>query len=116
MNLSRVKTHSHCFHLNCHQIKWPRQSESAVNIQTEDLTLTPPTSQNDPEKTEAFGSTPSHSPFQSPMRKPTPNCPVTQYCLEIQVISTKEGGTTPPIHLAGTGCGRHDLGWQIQPN
>ena len=25
-----------------------------------------------------------------------PDCPETQYCLEIQVISTKDGGTTPP--------------------
>ena len=30
------------------------------------------------------------------MRKPTPDCHETQYCLEIQVISTEEGGTTPP--------------------
>ena len=30
------------------------------------------------------------------MRKSTSDCPETQYCLEIQVISTKDGGITPP--------------------
>ena len=30
------------------------------------------------------------------MRRPTPNSPETWYCLEIQVISIKDGGTTPP--------------------
>ena len=25
-----------------------------------------------------------------------PDWPMTQYCLEIQVISTEDGGTTPP--------------------
>ena len=47
-----------------------------------------------------------------------PNCPETQYCLEIQVISTEDGGTTPPSPtcLAGTSCGRHGPRWQIWPN
>ena len=35
--------------------------------------LTPPSSQNGSEETEAFGSTPSHSPSQSPMRRQTPD-------------------------------------------
>ena len=69
--------------------------KTGVNIQTEGHTLTPPSSCNGPEETEAFGSTPSHSPSQSVVRKPTPDCHDTWYCLEIQVISTKEEGTTP---------------------
>ena len=40
--------------------------KSGVNIQTENHTLTPPSSQNGPEETEAFGSTPSHLPPQLP--------------------------------------------------
>ena len=67
-----------------------------VNIQTKGHTLTPPSSQNGPEDPEAFGSTPSHSPSQSSARKPTPDWPETQYCLEIQVTSTKDGGVMPP--------------------
>ena len=67
-----------------------------LNIQTEGHTLTPPSGWNGPEETEAFGSAPSHSPSQSLARKPTPDCPGTQYCLGIQVISTEDGGTTPP--------------------
>ena len=39
---------------------------------------------------------PPHAPSQYPVRKPTPDWPGTQYCLEIQVISTEDGGTTPP--------------------
>ena len=70
--------------------------KSTVNIQTEGHTLTPPRSWNGPEEMEAFGSAPSHSPSQSPVRKPTAKCPGTWYCLEIQVISTEDGGTTPP--------------------
>ena len=72
------------------------EQKSRVNIQTEGHILTPPSSQNGCEETEAFGSIPSHSPFQSLVRKPTPDHPGTQYCLEVQVISTKDGGTTPP--------------------
>ena len=70
--------------------------KAGVNIQTEDHTLIPPNSQNGPEDPEAFGSTPSCSPSQSLARKPTPDWPETQYCLEIQVTSTKDGGVTPP--------------------
>ena len=70
--------------------------KSGVNIQTEGHTLTPPSRQNGPEETEVFGSAPSCSPSLSPVRKPTPDCPETWYCLEIQVISIEEGGTTPP--------------------
>ena len=70
--------------------------KSRVNIQTEGHTLTPPSSQNGPEETGALGSTPSHSSSQSPVRKPTPDHPGTWYCLEIQVISTEDRGTTPP--------------------
>ena len=69
-----------------------------VNIQTKGQTLTPTSSLNGPEETEAFGSTLSCSPSQWPMRKPTPDWPDTQCCLEIQVISNEDGGTTPPPH------------------
>ena len=73
--------------------------KTGVDIQTEGHTLTPPSSLNGPEEIEAFGSTLSHSPSQSPVRKPTPDCPENQYCLEIQVISTEDRGTTqPPPH------------------
>ena len=49
---------------------------------------------------EVFGSTPSHSPSQSLARKPTPDWPKTQYCLEIQVTSTEDDrATTPPPHM-----------------
>ena len=65
-----------------------------TNIQKEGHTLTPPSGWNGPEDPEAFGSTPSQSPSQSPARKP--NCHETQYCLEIQVISTKDGRAAPP--------------------
>ena len=70
--------------------------KTGVNIQTKGHTVTPTSSQNGPEETEAFGSTPSCSPSQSLARNPTPDYHETRYCLEIQVISTKEGGTTPP--------------------
>ena len=70
--------------------------KAGVNIQTKGHTLTPPSSLHGPEGTEAFGSTPSHSSSQFPVRKPTPDCPETWYCLQIQVISTEDRGTTPP--------------------
>ena len=73
--------------------------KSGVNIQTMGHTLTPPSSQNGPEETEAFSSTPSHSPSWSPVRGQTPDHPGTQYCLDIHVISFKDGGTIlPPPH------------------
>ena len=72
-----------------------------VNIQTKGHTLTPPSGQNDPENPEAFGSTPSHSPSWSLARKPTPDWPETQYCLEIQLTSTKDGGVTQPTPIPG---------------
>ena len=53
-------------------------------------TLTPLNGHNDPEEMEAFGSTLSHSPSWSVARKPTADCPETQYCLEIQVSLMEE--------------------------
>ena len=50
-----------------------------IKIQTECHTLTPTSSQNGPEDTEAFGSAPSCSPSWSPARKPTPDWPETWY-------------------------------------
>ena len=49
-----------------------------------------------PEETEAFGSTPSCSPSQSPARKQIPDHPETQYCLEIQVTLAKDREIAPP--------------------
>ena len=74
----------------------------------EDHTLTLLNSCNGPEEIEAFGSTLSHSSSQSPVSKQMPDHPETQYCLEIQVILTKDGGTTPPPHTPG----KH-LWWRI---
>ena len=68
-----------------------------INIQAEGHTLTPRSGQNSPEDPEAFASAPSCSPSQSPARKPTPDWPETQSCLEIQVTSTKDEGATPPL-------------------
>ena len=69
---------------------------SGATVQTEGHTLTPPNGQICPEEMEASGSALSHSPSQSPGRRQTPDCPETQYCLEIQVTSTKDGWATPP--------------------
>ena len=66
------------------------------NIQTEGLTLIPPSSWNGPEDHEAFGSAPSHSLSWSLARKLTPDWPETWYCLGIQVTLTKDGRATPP--------------------
>ena len=70
--------------------------KSGVNLQTEDQTITPPSGQIGPEDPEVFGRTPSHSPFQSPARKPTPDWPEPEYCLEIQITSTEDERATPP--------------------
>ena len=73
--------------------------KSGVVTQVEGTALTPPSGWNGLEETEAFGSTLSHSPAQSLVRKQTPDCPETWYCLEIQVISTKDQETIlPPPH------------------
>ena len=84
VNLSGVSIDGHCFHVNKHQ----DDQMTGINIQTEGHTLTPPRGQNGPEDPEAFGSTPSHSPSQSPARKSIPDWPKTWYCLIIQVTST----------------------------
>ena len=70
--------------------------KSGVIVQMEDHTLTPPKSQNGPKEVEASGSTPSQSPSPSPVMRSMPDHPETQYCLEIQVTLTEDGGTTPP--------------------
>ena len=70
------------------------EQKPGTNIQKEDHTLTPPSSPNDPEDPEAFGSTPSKPPSQSLARKP--DYPKTWYCLEIQVISTEDDKIIPP--------------------
>ena len=70
--------------------------KTEVKIQTEGHTLTPTSGQNCLENTEAFGSTPSHSPSQSLARKLIPDQPETWYCLEIQVIYTENDKAIPP--------------------
>ena len=64
-------------------------------------TLTPPKGWKGPKEMKASGSAPSHSPSQSLVRRLTPDCPETWYCLGIQVISSEEGGATPPPHMSG---------------
>ena len=86
--------HNHCFHVNGHQIKQPHEQKPGTNVQKEGHTLTPPSNWNGPEDPEVFRSAPSQSPSQSPARKP--DCPETWYCLEIQVISTKDDKAIPP--------------------
>ena len=70
------------------------EQKPGSNIQKEGHTLTPPSGQNGPEDPEAFGCTPSWSPSHSLVRKP--NHPETQYCLEIQVVSTEDERVAPP--------------------
>ena len=62
--------------------------------------LTPPSGWNGPGGTEALGSTPSHSPSQSPARKPMPDYPEIWHCLGMHMTLTKEVGTAlPPPHV-----------------
>ena len=70
--------------------------KSGTTIQMEGHTLTPPNGWIGPEEMKESGSSPSHLPSQSLMRRQTPDCPETRYCLEIQITSTKDGGTNPP--------------------
>ena len=73
------------------------EQKPGTNIQKEGHTLTPPSSQNDPEDPEAFGSTPSQSLSWFLARKP--DWPETRYCLDIQLISTEdERVALPPSH------------------
>ena len=73
--------------------------ESETKIQTEGYTLTPTGSQNGPEDPDTFRSAPSHSPSQSLARTPAPDQPETQFCLEIQVVSTEDDkAILPPSH------------------
>ena len=64
-------------------------SKPEIKTQTEGHTLTLTSSWNSLEDPEAFWSAPSQSPSWSLVRKPTPDWPKTQCCLEIQVISTE---------------------------
>ena len=82
-----------------------------VNIHTEGHTLTPPSGQNGPEDPEVFGSTPSYSPSQSPARKPTPDWPETQYCLEIQMTSAEDSGVAPPLPNMWQALIMEDMVW-----
>ena len=80
--------------------------KSGVTIQMEGHTLTLLNGQNDPKEMEASGSTQSHSPSPLPSNEANmPDCPETQYCLEIQVILTKDRGKlhhcTTALHMPG---------------
>ena len=72
----------------------PDDQKSGVTLQTKGHTFTSPSSQNGPSDPKAFGSAPSQSSSQSPARKPDHH--ETWYCLEIQVISTKDERAAPP--------------------
>ena len=73
--------------------------KSGATIQIEGHTFMSPNGQIGAEEMEASGSALSCSPSQSPVRRQMPDCPETQYCLEIKITSTKDGGTTsPPPH------------------
>ena len=74
--------------------------QSGANLQTEGHICTPPSGWNGPGETEALGSTPSHLPSQSLVRKPMPDHPDTWYCLGIHITLTKEAGAAPPPPLA----------------
>ena len=82
-----------------------------IDIQTEGHIVTPTSSQNGPENPEAFSSAPLHSLSWSLARKPTPDQPGTQYCLEIQVTSTKDEGVTPPAPHAWLAPIMEDIVW-----
>ena len=83
-----------------------------IKIQIKSHILTPPSSWNGPEDTEAFGSAQLHSPSQSLARKPTPDQPETQYCLEIQVISTEDETVIPPPPHAWQVLVMKDMVWE----
>ena len=89
--------------------------KSGDTIQMEGHTLTPPNGCNGPEETQAFGSTLYHSPSWSPVRKPTPDHPETLYCLEIQVILTKDGGLPPPPQHTWQAPMMEDMLWNGKP-
>ena len=83
-----------------------------IKIQTEGHTLTLMSGWNGPEDQEAFESAPSCSPSQSLARKTTPDWPETQYCLEIQVISTEDEKAIPPLSHAWQAPIMEDMVWE----
>ena len=89
--------------------------KSKATIQMKGHTLTPLNIWNGPKEMEESDSIQSHSPSQSSVRRQAPDCPETQYCLEIQVILTKDYTTTPTC-LASPSGERHAPRWQIWPN
>ena len=72
-----------------------QKSEVINQTETPPSHLTSLSAWNGLEET-GVGSTLSCSLSQSLARKQMPDCPETQYCLEIKVIPTKDRGTTPP--------------------
>ena len=72
-----------------------------VTIQTEGHTLTSLNGWNGLKEMKVSGNALSHLPSQSLVRRKAADCPEIQYCLEIQVILTKDKGTTsPPPHAS----------------
>ena len=63
-----------------------------------------------PEDPEVFKSIPSQSPSWPLVRKP--DHPGTQYCLEIQVISTKDNKAIPPTSHAWQAPIMEDMVWE----
>ena len=75
---------------------------SGANLQMEDHVGMPSQSWKDPEEMGALGSSPSHSPSCSPVRRPMHSHPNTRHCLGIHLTLTKETGAIPPLPHAWT--------------
>ena len=75
---------------------------SETNLQTEGHTDVPSQSWKGPEETGALGSSPSHSPSWSLVRRLPPSHPNTRYCLWIHVTLIEETGMVPPLSHAWT--------------
>ena len=69
---------------------------SGDNPQIEGHADTPSQSAKDQQESEALGSSSSHSPSWSPVRRPPSSCPNMKHCLEIHVTLTEELGAVPP--------------------
>ena len=74
----------------------PGNSTSGDNPMMEGHVDAPSQNVNDPQESEALGSSPSHSPSWSPARRPLSHFPNMKHCLEIHVTLTEESGAVPP--------------------
>ena len=75
---------------------------SGANLQMEGHTDVLSQSWKGPEEIWVLGSSPSHSPPWSLVRRLLPSCPNTRYCLGIHVPLTEETGAVPPLSHAWT--------------